>query len=746
LDAQAAPVEEPLDQEQTESREMFNRLTATPFTKEGDRSIFGSAVAGIPGALESVYDYGKDVVTAPSPSAKLLADIFVTGGAMKQSAKEDPIGYLGETLPPFAQVNALNQAEELTNLANEARRNGNQEEANRIEQWIGVTLMGAFPFLPGKVKPKIPGNRVARGTPELPLLEGELLPAGAGRTSSRELLDDLSGDTPIETPLQLEGPAPRPEGPTLAPEVGEAVKMLDEVEEAIDLYPQSNSQRTQLGSSTVPSYEKARKVLGEGKTLDFGAGRGEGAEKIGADTFEPYPRKGFAPTYSSAADIPDAKYKNITSLNVLNVMPRSVRDEAVNDIGRILKPGGKAVVTTRGRDVLKAKGNLGPEPMSIFTTNDTYQKGFTQPELRNYIQGQLGEGFVISNLPEKIGQAGVLIKKRPSIKAADRAMAGRKAEKIIASQPIVKASEALGQLMEQGFNKTAATQSDRTIVGGGNIGGAAFPVLSEADPNYAGKVWGVMDSGTASRLTNLTTPETAWTTMLGAATQLKTNPIVFDKLKRAFVSSMKKGNLSPELAEKININLAVTFGEGADIRDPNIWSQANTFEKRAALADVMMGQGLSPKQGGVALGGEKSGKGVIFKPSEILIKETDKALLHPIHGGDAATFAAGPRMFSLDGSADYRPDLHPGFPTLLGGKDLQVNMQATPTEVYLPDFHRQFKKDNPDRKKPGYYDLTLGKKGEGIPSQNLTDDYIRHLLREGFNEGGEVKNKKRAKT
>ena len=73
-------------------------------------------------------------------------------------------------------------------------------------------------------------------------------------------------------------------------------------------------------------------------------------------------------------------------------------------------------------------------------------------------------------------------------------------------------------------------------------------------------------------------------------------------------------------------------------------------------------------------------------------------------------------------------------------------MQATPTEVYLPDFHRQFKKDNPDRKKPGYYDLTLGKKGEGIPSQNLTDDYIRHLLREGFNEGGEVKNKKRAKT
>ena len=96
MDAQAAPAEQPLDQEQTESRNILDRLTATPFTKEGERSIFGSALAGIPGAVESAIGYGKDVVTAPSPSAKLLADIFVTGGEMKQSAGEDPLGYLGD--------------------------------------------------------------------------------------------------------------------------------------------------------------------------------------------------------------------------------------------------------------------------------------------------------------------------------------------------------------------------------------------------------------------------------------------------------------------------------------------------------------------------------------------------------------------------------------------------------------------------------------------------------------------------
>jgi hypothetical protein len=321
--------------------------------------------------------------------------------------------------------------------------------------------------------------------------------------------------------------------------------------------------------------------------------------------------------------------------------------------------------------------------------------------------------------------------------AADRANAGRRAAELISSQEPVKASEALGQLMERGFRNTTTTQADRTRVGGGNIGGAPFSAISEVDPGYAGKVWGVMDEGTASRLTNLTTPETAWTTMLGSSTQLKTNPIVFDKLKRAFVDSMKKGNLSDELAAKINHNLALDFGEGVDIRDPKIWQLADTFDKRAALANAMMGQGIAPKKGGVALGGELRG-GAIFNPSQILIRETERALLHPKHGGNVPTFAAGPRAFSLDKATEYRPDLHPGFPTLIQGRDLGVNMIPTPTEVYLPDWHRAFKTANPDRKAPGYYDLALGVKDQGLPSQALNDEYIRHLIREGFAEGGEV--------
>jgi len=324
-------------------------------------------------------------------------------------------------------------------------------------------------------------------------------------------------------------------------------------------------------------------------------------------------------------------------------------------------------------------------------------------------------------------------------KAADRAKAGRMAAEAIKKEPEIKASEALGQLREKGFKRTTTTQSDRTRVGGGNIGGAAFPAISNVAPEYKGKPWGVMDTGTASRLTNLTNPETAWTTMLGSEHQLKTNPIVFDKLARQFQTAMKQGLLPPELEAKINHNLALTFGEGASIRDPKIWQMADTFEKRRALAELMMGQGIPPKKGGVSLGGEKSGKGVIFQPTKTLIQETEPSLFHPEHGGDIPTFAAGPRLFQLEKEVSYRPDLHPGFPTLIHGKDLKIRMKPVPTESYLPDWHKAFKKANPHRKKPGYYDLALGMEGQGLPSQELTDAYIRHLMTEGFKKGGKVK-------
>lgn len=179
-----------------------------------------------------------------------------------------------------------------------------------------------------------------------------------------------------------------------------------------DLPPPEAAQRTQI-AGTLPTYRKANDLLteevGEGATLDFGAGLGLSQRELGFDTFEPFPREGFNPTYSSAADIPDESYERLTNLNVLNVVPRETRDEIVRDIGRILKPGGVGIITTRGRDVMSATGRAGPEDMSIITSAGTYQKGFTQPELREYIQETLGEGFEVTN--NRLGAAGVTIRK-----------------------------------------------------------------------------------------------------------------------------------------------------------------------------------------------------------------------------------------------------------------------------------------------------------------------------------------------
>ena len=115
------------------------------------------------------------------------------------------------------------------------------------------------------------------------------------------------------------------------------------LENILKSIPKESAQKTQ-SESTVPTYNKVKKeFLPEGKRLDYGAGRGLGAKEIKADTFEPFPRKGFKPTFKNTDDIPSSSYENISSLNVLNVLQQNDRKKAVKEIGRILKPGGRLI-------------------------------------------------------------------------------------------------------------------------------------------------------------------------------------------------------------------------------------------------------------------------------------------------------------------------------------------------------------------------------------------------------------------
>ena len=172
-----------------------------------------------------------------------------------------------------------------------------------------------------------------------------------------------------------------------------------------------NAQRTQI-SGTLPTYLKAREFIGDqGRGIDYGAGLGLGAQALDLDDYEPFPRKDYNPKYRDPRRIPSNSYDRLTNLNVLNVVPREIRDQIVSDIGRVISPNGVGVITTRGSDVLNVKNpRFGPEPMSVITSSDTYQKGFKQAELRDYLRYILGDNFDVESV--KLGPAGARIRKK----------------------------------------------------------------------------------------------------------------------------------------------------------------------------------------------------------------------------------------------------------------------------------------------------------------------------------------------
>lgn len=135
--------------------------------------------------------------------------------------------------------------------------------------------------------------------------------------------------------------------------------------------------------------------------LEYGAGLCHGAKALGLESFEPYPdqMKKVIPTYTNVAQI-KKKYKFILCSYVLNVVGYDQRDIIIKNIGNLLKPGGRAVIIVRGaEDVKGIKVRLVTYGDYEFLTKKggdlTYQKGFTQPELINLAQDNLGDGFKI---------------------------------------------------------------------------------------------------------------------------------------------------------------------------------------------------------------------------------------------------------------------------------------------------------------------------------------------------------------
>lgn len=285
---------------------------------------------------------------------------------------------------------------------------------------------------------------------------------------------------------------------------------------------------------------------------------------------------------------------------------------------------------------------------------------------------------------------------------------------------VVKASEALGP--NEG-KYLLPTQSDRMRSTMGDLGGSGFSKFQLEKPEYAEAkaAWGVGKKPTATGIINVNKKygdQAIWTPMLGSKTQHHSNQHVFDMLAEEFNRQAKMGNLPKELQEKINFTLANAkdtkglFPEYFDIGNPeHLIKYGDTFDRRSALSTIMSGQGV----GGT--------KGRIIDYPGIMQEMTDPMTI------GAPTHSLGTRLFTLNNEVEYRPDLHSAFPYILKGTDQGVAFAPVPKELGIPDFINQFKEFK--GREPGYYDLV-----RTIPSQQITDKYLRSLEAAGYKEGG----------
>jgi len=214
----------------------------------------------------------------------------------------------------------------------------------------------------------------------------------------------------------------------------ERAKKIDEtINKSQKVRSEESSGTTQV-ATTIGSYKKAANLIKniQGDVLDYGAGLGLGTDAMSntlgrkVDSYEPNPErwKGKEEATYTASDQINKKYDGIVSLNVLNVVPKDIRDAIVTDIFEKLNVDGKAVISTRkwSGDVNGAKNAIpGAEEKSLIITRkqkgenvEVFQKGFDGNELVDYVQSLLGDKANVTK-DNSFGAAGVIITKKAEI-------------------------------------------------------------------------------------------------------------------------------------------------------------------------------------------------------------------------------------------------------------------------------------------------------------------------------------------
>jgi len=307
----------------------------------------------------------------------------------------------------------------------------------------------------------------------------------------------------------------------------------------------------------------------------------------------------------------------------------------------------------------------------------------------------------------------------------------------------MRMSEALGNVGAEGKTLNF-TEVDRSRVFGSNRGGVGFSGLQHYSLPHknANTVWGFGNKTTADKKVRQNDPEkTIWTTFVGAPDQHKSNTVVLKDAMKEFHDAVKAGKVSPAQIKLMNdrIRLAkeektgsLLFDDAYDLTDPQALSGANTFSRRSAVGDVLLGTGVKGPMRRKAF--KEENKGETWKDAgqmdAILKRETDPDLV------DAETFEVGNRLFVLDNGIIHRPDLNEAFPVQVTGTDLGLKYQLTPKEKAMRDWMKQYegRVDKKGRPAPAsYMDLSRNN-----PSQFVDEDFLTFLQKEGYKKGGAV--------
>ena len=307
----------------------------------------------------------------------------------------------------------------------------------------------------------------------------------------------------------------------------------------------------------------------------------------------------------------------------------------------------------------------------------------------------------------------------------------------------MRMSEALGNAGAEGKTLNF-TEADRSRVFGSNRGGVGFSGLQHySEPHKeANTVWGFGNKLTAEKKVRQNDPEkNIWTTFVGAPTQHKSNTVVLQDAVKEFQDAVKAGKVHPAQIKLMNERIkaatdektgARLFDDAYDLTDPGALGVANSFARRSAIGDVLLGEGVKGPMRRKAF--KEENKGQTWhdsgKMDSILKRETDPDLV------DAETFDVGNRLFVMDNGIIHRPDLNVAFPYQVTGDDLGMKFQLTPKDKAMRDWMKQYEGRKTKSGKPApasYMDLARNN-----PSQFVDEDYLTFLQKEGHKDGGAI--------